>query len=152
MRRRIVINTDGKEIEIPVKATLKAMQIYRTEFGSDLSKDLNTVYQALNPDPFLDAMERAKIAPGGMSPEEMQQRILDNLDYSLIQADEPIPDEETQMKTLQIVWAMASAADKGLPPFEKWSEDLDMQPIRTLVSCLLEIWREANKTTVELKN
>lgn len=59
MKRTIVINTEDEPIEIPVKATLKAMQIYRAEFGSDLSKDLTSVYNALNPDPYLDAMKHA---------------------------------------------------------------------------------------------
>lgn len=152
MKRTIVINTEDEPIEIPVKATLKAMQIYRTEFGSDLSKDLTAVYNALNPDPYLDAMKRAGIIPGELTHEEMQQKILENLDYSMIRIEDPIPDEETQSKILQIVWAMAKAADPELRPFNEWIDSLDDQPIRSLAEVVQKIWQEAGKTTIELKN
>ena len=152
MERTLVIHTEEKEIEIPVKATIRAMQIYRTEFGSDLSRDLTAVYNALNPDPFADAMKRAAITPGELTTEELQQKLLENLDYSAIQLEDPIPDEETQTKALQIVWAMAKAADDRLVPFAEWVDTLDIQPIRSLTGNVQKIWREANSTTVELKN
>ena len=152
MKRTIVINTEDELIEIPVKATLKAMQIYRTEFGSDLSKDLTAVYNALNPDPYLDAMKRAGIIPGELTREEMQQKILENLDYSMIRIEDSIPDEETQSKILQIVWAMAKAADPEITAFSEWLDSLDMQPIRSLAEVVQKIWLEAGKTTIELKN
>lgn len=152
MKRTIVIKAEEKDIEIEVKANIKAMQIYRTEFGSDLSKDLTAVYVALYPDPYIDAMERAGLKPGELSGEELQQKILDNLDYSLIRMEDQIPDEETQTKALQIVWAMAKAADPELAAFSEWIDGLDMQPIRSLMDCIQKIWQQANKTTVELKN
>ena len=152
MKRTIVIRTEEKEIEITLKATIKAMQIYRTEFGSDLSKDLTAVHDALNPDPFLDAMKRANLVPGMESPEEMQQKILGNLDYSMIRDEDSVPDEETQLKTLQIVWAMAKAADPQLAPFGEWIDGLETQPIRSLTESVMKIWQDAGKTTVELKN
>lgn len=152
MERTLVIHTEEKEIEIPVKATIKAMQIYRTEFSSDLSRDLTAVYNALNPDPFADAMKRAAITPGELTTEELQQKLLSNLDYSAIQLEDPIPDEETQTKALQIVWAMAKAANDRLAPFAEWVDTLDIQPIRSLTGNVQKIWREANSTTVELKN
>lgn len=152
MKRTIVINTEDKPIEIPVKATIKAMQIYRTEFGSDLSKDLSAVFDALDPDPFTDAMKRANLIPGTLTPEEMQQKILENLDYSMIHIEDPIPAEETQIKVLQIVWAMARAADPELAAFSEWIDSLDMQPIRSLAESVKKIWKEAEKTTIELKN
>lgn len=152
MERTLVIHTEEKEIEIPVKATIKAMQIYRTEFSSDLSRDLTAVYNTLNPDPFADAMKRAAITPGELTTEELQQKLLANLDYSAIQLEDPIPDEETQTKALQIVWAMAKAANDRLVPFAEWVDALDIQPIRSLTENVQKIWREANSTTVELKN
>lgn len=152
MKRTIVINTEDKPIEIPVKATIKAMQIYRAEFGSDLSKDLSAVFDTLYPDPFTDAMKRANLIPGMQTQEEMQQKILENLDYSMIHTEDPIPDEETQSKVLQIVWAMAKAADPELRPFTEWIDSLDMQPIRSLADSVQKIWKEAGKTTIELKN
>ena len=152
MKRTIIIHNEEKDIEIPVKATIKAMQIYRTEFGSDLSKDLSAVFDALNPDPFTDAMKRANLIPGMQTTEEMQQKILENLDYSMIHMEDPIPDEETQIKVLQIVWAMAKAADPELAAFSEWIDSLDMQPIRSLAESVRNIWKEAGKTTIELKN
>ena len=152
MKRTIIIHNEEKDIEIPVKATIKAMQIYRTEFGSDLSKDLSAVFDALNPDPFTDAMKRANLIPGMQTTEEMQQKILENLDYSMIHMEDPIPDEETQIKVLQIVWAMAKAADPELAAFSEWIDSLDMQPIRSLAESVRKIWTEAGKTTIELKN
>lgn len=152
MKRKINIKTDEGEIEIEVKATLKAMQIYRAEFGSDLSKDLAAVNAALNPDPFLDAMKRAGISPADASGEELTQKILENLDYSAIREDEEIPDLETQTKALQIVWAMAKAADPEFTAFGNWTDNLDFQPVRSITDCVLEIWKAAGKATVELKN
>lgn len=152
MKRTIIIHNEEKDIEIPVKATIKAMQIYRTEFGSDLSKDLSAVFDALNPDPFTDAMKRANLIPGMQTTEEMQQKILENLDYSMIHMEDPIPDEETQIKVLQIVWAMAKAANPELAAFSEWIDSLDMQPIRSLAESVRNIWKEAGKTTIELKN
>lgn len=152
MRRKIIIKGEDQDVEIPIKATLKTMQLYRTQFGSDLSKDLSAVYDTLNPDPWIDAMKRAGIKPGEMSQEEMSQKILENLDYSTIREEDPIPDEETQTKALQILWAMAKTANKALPEFGEWSEDLEEQPIRSIVKCIQEIWQEANKTTIEIKN
>lgn len=154
MKKTIVIRTEEKEIELTLCATLQAMQIYRTEFGSDLIKDLRTVDAALHPNPFADAVKRAGINPGAMSEEELRNKILANLDYSMIEIEdtEPIPDEETQTKTLQIIWAMAKAVDPQLTAFEEWANSLDMQPIRSLAECVQSLWQKANKTTVELKN
>ena len=152
MKKTIVIKTEEKETELTLCATLLAMQIYRTEFGSDLVKDLNAVYAALHPDPFADAIKRAGIKPGALSEEEMRDKILANLDYSMIRLDEPIPEEETQTKTLQIIWAMAKAADSQLTAFGEWVNSLDMQPIRSLAECVQSLWQKANQTTVELKN
>ena len=152
MKKTIVIKNENGEIEIPLKATIKAMQLYRTEFGSDLSRDLAAVYDTLHPDPYLDAMKRAGIVPGELTHEEMQQKILENLDYSMIRVEDPIPDEETQIKTLRITWAMAKAADPDCPDCEKWIDTLDTLPIRSLAECIQGIWREANSTTVIIKN
>lgn len=152
MKKTIVISNEEKEIELTLCATLQAMQIYRTEFGSDLVKDLNAVHAVLHPDPFADAIKKAGINPGSLTPEEMRDKILENLDYSMIQDDDPIPDEETQIKTLQIIWAMAKAADPDLTAFTEWVGGLDLQPIRSLAECVQELWQKANKTTVKLKN
>ena len=152
MKKTIVISTEDKEIELTLCATLQSMQIYRAEFGSDLIKDLNAVHTVLYPDPFGDAIKKAGINPGELTTEEMRDKILENLDYSLIQDEDPIPDEETQTKTLQIIWAMAKAADPELTAFTEWVGGLDLQPIRSLAECVQELWQKANKTTVRLKN
>lgn len=152
MKRIIVIHTDDKDIEIPVKASMAALGIYRAEFSSDLIKDLNAVYQALHPDPFADAMKKIDYKPDEMDNEALTNAILSNLDYQKLNESETLPDGELLTKALQIVWAMAKAADKGFKSFSTWCESFDLLPVKGMVERCNEIWTAANRCTVELKN
>lgn len=152
MKRIIVIHTDDKDIEIPVKASMAALGIYRAEFSSDLIKDLNAVYQALHPDPFADAMKKIDYRPGEMDDEALKNALLSNVDYRQLSDSETLPDGELLTKALQIVWAMAKAADKGLKSFGVWCESFDLLPVKGIVERCNEIWTAANRCTVELKN
>lgn len=152
MERTIVIHTEEKEIEIPVKPSIAALTLYRSEFNSDLIRDLNKAYQSMHPNPFTDAMKRANIQPGSMSRDELANALLENLDYSLLDEEDALPDGETQITAMRIVWAMAKAANKGLKQFDEWCGSFDMLPIRSLIDRCNEIWATANKVTVDLKN
>lgn len=152
MERTIVIHTQEKDIEITVKPSIAALALYRSEFNADLIRDLNKAYQSLHPDPFVDAMKRADIRPGQMNQEDMAKALLDNVDYTMLNGEDMLPDGETQIKAMQIVWTMAKAANKDLEPFEEWCSSFDMLPIRSLVDRCNEIWTAANRTTVDLKN
>lgn len=152
MERTLVIHTDGKEIEIPVKASMGALQTYRAQFAADLIKDLNEVHGKLHPDPFMDAIKRAGIKPGQLDQEEITSAILANVDYSQLSDEKTLPDGETQLKTLQIVWAMAKSAAGSTKRFDLWCDDFELLPIRELADSCYEVWAEAGTGTVELKN
>lgn len=152
MEKTIVIHLDEKDIEIPVKASLAALSLYRATFNSDLIRDLNELNRKLNPDPFKDAIKRANINPGQMNQDEMAKALLNNIDYSILGDENILPDGETQIKALQILWAMAKTADDSLSKFEKWCDRFELLPIRGIVDRCHEIWTEANAVTVELKN
>ena len=152
MERTIVIHMEEKEIEIPVKPSMASLALYRSEFNSDLIRDLNKAYQSLHPDPFTDAMKRANIRPGQMSQEDMAKVLLENVDYTLLNGENMLPDGETQINAMRIVWAMAKAANKELASFDEWIGSFDMLPIRELVDRCNEIWTTANRVTVDLKN
>lgn len=152
MEKTIVIHTNEKDIEIPVKASIAALLTYRAEFNSDLIKDLNEASNKLHPDPFMDAMKRANVNPGQLSQEELAEAIMKNVDLTALNAQDNLPDGETQMKVLQIVWAMAKAADKTIEKFDQWCDHFDILPIRNLADRCSEIWAAANAVTVELKN
>lgn len=152
MEKTIVIKSDGKETEIRLKATMEALQIHRTEFGEDLIHALREAEKNLHPDPFADAMIRANINPTGMSTEELQNKIFENIDFSNMMTEDDIPDEEAHTKVMQIVWAMAKAADPGITAFKIWIRRFDALPVRAIADRVQEIWQEANRTTVELKN
>lgn len=152
MKRTIIIHTDEKEHEIPVKASMAALAIYRQEFSGDLIKDLNEVYQALHPDPFADALKKIDYRPGEMDDEALKNALLSNVDYRQLSESETLPDGELLTKALQVVWAMAKAADKGLESFGAWCESFDLLPVKGIVERCNEIWTAANRCTVELKN
>ena len=152
MEKTIVVHANDKEIEIPVAASMAALALYRAEFTADLIRDLNEIYQDLHTDPFVEAMKRAKIDPQKMSQEEMAEKIMQNIDYTQLNSQEMLPDYETQIRALRIIWAMAKTADKRLIGFDDWCSSFDQLPIRNLVDLIYKIWNEANTITVELKN
>ena len=152
MKKTIVIREDEKDIEIPVKANMAALAIYREEFTGDLIKDLNTVYQELHPDPFAAAMKKINYNPDEMDQDKLAALLMANVDYQQLSEQERLPDETAVTKTLQILWSMAKAADKRIENFDDWSEEFDMIPVKGLIERCNEIWTAANMTTVELKN
>ena len=152
MERTIVIENGDENIEIPVKASMGSLSLYRATFNEDLIRDLNEIYRKLHPDPFMDAMQRAKLNPNQMDQEALASAILENVDYSTLDDESVLPDGGIQMKALQIVWAMAKTADDSLGKFEKWCDRFEFLPIRGMVDCCHEIWQKANATTVKIKN
>ena len=152
MEKTIVIHLDEKDIEIPVKASLAALSLYRATFNSDLIRDLNELNQKLNPDPFIDAIKRVNINPGQMNQDELAKALLNNIDYSMLSDENILPDGETQIKALQILWTMTKTADDSLSKFDKWCDRFELLPIRGIVDRCHEIWAEANTVTVDLKN
>lgn len=152
MRRTIVIKYDEKTTEIAVKATIKAMEIYRAEFSGDLAKDLAAANAELNPDPIADAMRRVKMSSAEVTPENIEQKVLDNLDISAFSAADIIPGEVTQRKVMQIFWAMARAADPQACGFEDWLDGFEALPVKQIAEKLHQIWMAASDITVEIKN
>ena len=154
MGRTLVIHTEGKDIEIQVIASMKALEKYRQEFSGDLIRDLNEVHGKLHPDAFMDAVKKSGVKPDQLSQEELASAIMENLDYSMLsdEIDPPLPDGEMLIKALQCVYAMAKAADGSLKKFDLWCDDFGMLPIRELVDSCHEIWAAACTGTVELKN
>lgn len=140
---------------ISVKATIRSQRIYRAEFGADLNKDLSDIYAKLHPDPFADAMKKVTIQQDQISSEEIMQQVLDNVDLTKIDGineNQLVGADETE-DIMRVLWAMAKAADPNLASFESWAEDLEiMIPAKDLSAQLLQIWKDANKTTIELKN
>lgn len=156
MERTILINANGEDIEIQVKATMATLRLYRAEFGTDLIKDLTAVHEQLHPDPFSDAMRKARIDITAASQEELYSAILANVDFTKIDENGDgfveIPDGATQMTVMQVLWAMAKTAAGSTKRFDLWCDDFDVLPIRNIADLCFEIWRQANTGTVELKN
>ena len=148
MEKTIIVNGT----EIPVKASMGALQLYRAQFNSDLIQDLNEIHDKLHPDPFMDAIKKAGINPGQLDQDEITKAILQNVDYSVFNNEDALPDADTQIKTLQIVWVMAKTAGNGVKRFDLWCDDFGFLPIRDMADRCYEIWQEANTGTVEIKN
>ena len=151
-KRIIVIKDDEKTTEIAVKATIKAMEIYRAEFNGDLIKDLTEANAELNPDPFNEAMKRVQLSASEVTPEIVQQKILENLDLSAYNTEGKIAGEEIQLKVMRIFWAMARAADPQTSGFDSWLDGFDVLPVRQICEKIHQIWIEASTITVEIKN
>ena len=151
MEKTIVIKNGDENIEIPVKASMAALSLYRAEFNGDLIKDLNRVYKNIHPDPFTAAMKKAEIR-GDMSQDEIAKAILEHIDYSTLEEESPLPSADDQITALHIVWTMAKAADKNIKKFDDWCDRFEILPVSGLIDKCNEIWTAANMTTVELKN
>ena len=152
MKKTIIIRAEENDIEIPVKANMAALALYRAEFTGDLIKDLSEVYTELHPDPFAAAMQKINYDPDEMDQDELAALLMKNVDYQHLSGLDQLPDESAVIKTLQILWAMAKAADRHLESFGEWSESFDLLPVKGLIERCNEIWTAANMTTVELKN
>ena len=152
MEKTIVIHMDEKDIEIPVKASMATLALYWETFNADLIRDLNESHRKLHPDPFAEAIKKVNVNPGQMTQEELTEAILKNVDYTKLNDTNQLPDGDTQMKVLQIFWAMAKTADNAVEKFDKWCDRFEMLPIPGIVDCCHELWTAANTITVELKN
>lgn len=156
MERTIIVRNEDEDIEIRVKASNFALRTYRAEFNADLIRDLSEIQDKLHPDLFMDAVKKAGVNPGDLDKEELLNLVVSNIDLSRIddQGNEKqiIPDAETQIKIMQIVWVMAKAADRKVPGFEAWCDDLDILPSANLFDRCYEMWQKATEGTVEIKN
>lgn len=152
MEKTLVIQTDDKEIEITVKASMSALQLYRAEFNADLIRDLNEIYNKLHPDPFADAIKKLNINPEKTSQEELANLILSNVDYSVYDNENAILDGDAQIKAYQIIWTMAKAAGNGTKRFDLWCNDFEFLPVNAIIDRCYEIWKTANTGIVQLKN
>ena len=156
MEKTIIVHANGKDTEIPVKASMKALLSYRAEFTGDLLKDLNEVYAKLHPDPFMEAIKKSGINPSKISRDELLQTVIENIDYASLDADgnamPVLPDADTQIKAMQIIWTMAKTANGSTKRFDLWCDDMGLLPVADLIDRCYEIWQQANAGTIELKN
>jgi len=144
MRKTLVIG----EKELRIKASMGVLRAYRAQFGSDMIQDLNALYEATHYDPFQEAIKKTNIIPAKMTEEEIQSAILANVDLTKIN-ETPLIDEQTTVKTLQCLWAMSCTSES----YDKWAEDYDeILPVKEIIAALNNVWTEAGKVTVELKN
>lgn len=156
MEKTIIVHSGDKETEIPVKASMAALRIYRAEFNADLIQDLTAVYEASHYDPYLEAVKKSNLNPNGLTRDELIAAVMENIDYSSIDANgDALPvvlDGVTRLKAYQCIWAMAKAANKQTERFDDWCDLLDVMPIGDVVEQCMQMWNLASAGTIELKN
>ena len=156
MERTFIVHTEEKDTEIRVKASNFTLRLYRAEFNADLIKDLTEIHDKLHPDLFIEAIKKAGIDPSEVSQDELVNIVIKNMDYSQLNADgteRPVlPDADTQIRIMQIIWTMARTADKNIKSFEDWCDEFDLLPMADLADQCYEMWNRASSGTVELKN
>lgn len=156
MRRELVIKNENAEpIIIPIRMTISALRMYRTEFGRDFIQDLVDLHEKLNPDPLRKAMSRLRIdatKAAGMTQKEISGLIMENVDFTELAADSHLTGEETD-RALQLVYVLAKNADSELKPFENWADSFDvLLPVKSLIDACFDLWNQSNETSIEIKN
>lgn len=153
MRRILEFVIDEEKISLPVRLTLRAARIYRTEFGRDLIRDLTETQREISR-PIQQALKSVKLPPQalGLEGDALEKYVLDQVDLSSVIAIEPLADGQIDIGA-QCIWAFAKNADEDLPEFSKWLDIFDVVlPVQELCSTLFELWHAATRTTIEIKN
>ena len=105
MERILEIKSDETTIAIPVRISLRAGRIYRTEFGRDLIADLSALYQAIEGEP--QAKFLKELSAHQIDPEDeiaVKAFLKENPEVMILIADRVLSFEETETG-LRILWA-----------------------------------------------
>lgn len=104
-----IIVVDGQDIELKANA-ITAIH-YKSQFRSDVLKDTLHALGGIEAVVKMQELEKA---------EDYKQlaNIINNIDTVLIQ---------------QLVWAFAKTANRNLPPFFDWLEEVDLPPVTELL-------------------
>lgn len=153
MERVLEIKSDETTITIPVRISLRAGRIYRTEFGRDLIADLAALYQKTtidNQTKLFGVLREKNIDFADET--AVTQAIMENADLLLMTQDQPLSFSDTE-RAGQILWAFAKNSNEQIPGAEAWIDSFDILiPYKEVISTVYSLWQQASSPTIELKN
>lgn len=154
MERILEIKGDEGIVTIPVRISLRAGRIYRTEFGRDLIADLATLHQAIEGNWQTEIFkELSRNQVDRKNSAAIEAFFEARPDLMLLMNDRVLSFDETETG-LRILWAFAKNHDETIRKgVEEWADSFEaVLPVRALIEIVYGLWATASAPTVALKN
>lgn len=154
MERILEIKGDEGIVTIPVRISLRAGRIYRTEFGRDLIADLATLHQAIEGNWQTEIFkELSRNQVDRKNSAAIEAFFEARPDLMLLMNDRVLSFDETETG-LRILWAFAKNHDETIRKgVEEWADSFEaVLPVRDLIEIVYGLWATASAPTVALKN
>lgn len=153
MERVLEIKSDEGIVTIPIRISLRAGRIYRTEFGRDLIADLAELYKKTTMDNQAKLFEILRGKNVDLSDETaVTKAIVENADLLLISQDQPLTFADTE-RAGQVLWAFAKNSNEQIEGANDWADSFDILiPYKEIVPTIYSLWQQASTPSVVLKN
>lgn len=154
MERVLEIKSGEGSVTIPIRISLRAGRIYRTEFGRDLIADLAELYQVITGDWQTDIFKELSRNKVDLKDNSAVEAFFEaRPELMLLMNDRVLSFDETETG-LRILWTFAKNHDDTIKKdVEAWADSFEtVLPVRELIEVVYRLWTTASTPTVALKN